>query len=75
MYHEATFEQRAQMWWQNIGVCYFDTFPSLFVYSIWEARNRAIFKNQWTPSNITSALLVQKAHEHKTVPKQSQNEW
>ena len=41
----------------------------LFVYTIWEARNRGIFKNLWTPIDITSALLVQKVQEQRATPK------
>ena len=41
----------------------------LFIFTIWEARNKAIFKNIWTPINISSALLVQKVQEHRTAPK------
>ena len=66
---EPTLEQRAQFWWRNTGVCCFDAFPALFVYIIWDAQNKAICKNQWTPSDITSTLLVQKTQEHKTTPK------
>ena len=66
---EGTLEHRTLAWWNNATVCNFAAFLVLFVYTIWEARNRAIFKNLWTPSNITSALLVQKAQEHRSSPK------
>ena len=69
MNHEATLEHRAQMWWWNTAVFCFDAFRVLFVYSIWEARNRAIFQNIWFPPEITLALLMQKVQVHKTSPK------
>ena len=41
----------------------------IFIYTIWEARNRAIFRNEWTPTDISSAILIQKAQEHIVSPK------
>ena len=41
----------------------------LFIFTICEAINRAIFKNIWTPINISSALLLQKVQEHRIAPK------
>ena len=74
---EDSWEQNTKQWWDNKVVCKFSSFPVLYVFIIWEARNRAIFKNTWTPINITSslllqkvsALLLQKVQEHRTVPK------
>ena len=63
---DINLEQRAHNWWRHTWVCCFDSFPALYVYIIWEACNRAIFKNQWT---LVSLLLVQKAQELKTLPK------
>ena len=66
---EGTWEQRTQAWWNNTAVCNFVAFHVLFVYTIWEARNRENFKNIWTPIDVTSALLVQKVEEHKSSQK------
>ena len=51
-------------------VCEFSVFPVLYVFTIWEARNRAIFKNTWTPIDISSALLLQKVQEHRKAHKE-----
>ena len=66
---EDTWEKNTKQWWDNKAVCKFRAFPVLFVFTIWEARNRAIFKNIWTPINISSALLLQKVQEHRIAPK------
>ena len=66
---EYSWEQNTKQWWDDKAVCEFSAFPVLYVFTIWEARNRAIFKNTWTPINITSALLLQKFQEHRTIPK------
>ena len=50
-------------------VCEFSVFLVLFIYTIWEAINRAIFRNVWTPTDISSALLIQKVQEHRVSPK------
>ena len=57
-------------WWSNERVCQHEAFLALFVFTIWETRNRAIFKNIWTSSEITVNVLLQKIMEHQTTPKQ-----
>ena len=57
-------------WWNNKAVCEFSAFPVLYVFTIWEACNRAIFKNTWTPIDISSALLLQKVQEHRKAHKE-----
>ena len=42
---EYTWEKNTKQWWDNKVVCEFISFPMIFVFTIWEARNRAIFKN------------------------------
>ena len=66
---EGDWEQRAKDWWANEALCNYAAFPILFVYTIWETRNRAIFKNLWTPIDITTNILVQKAQEYQSFPK------
>ena len=41
---EATLEERVKTWWNDDGVGVYEAFPVLFVYSIWEARNRKYFQ-------------------------------
>ena len=50
--------QRAKEWWGNEAVCNHSAFPTLFIYTIWETRNRAIFKDKWMPIDITTNILV-----------------
>ena len=66
---EGTWEKKAKGWWNNKAVCEFSDFPVLFVFTIWEAQNRAMFKNSWTPIDISSAVLMQKVQEHISAPK------
>ena len=66
---EATWEQKTKEWWNNKAVCEFSAFLVLFIYTIWEVRNRAIFRNVWNPTDISSTLLIQKAQEHRVPPK------
>ena len=37
----------------------------MFVYTIWEARNKTIFNNTWIPPDIVISLLIRKLQEHK----------
>lgn len=67
-----TLEQLTQIWRHDAGVRCYCTFLALFVFNIWEARNKANFQNKWVPPNITT-LLLQKVQEHKTVPKPSKH--
>ena len=46
-------------------ICAYEAFLILYIFSIWEARNRAIFNNSWTPPDITISLLISKVQEHK----------
>ena len=57
---EGTWEQRTKGWWNNKAICEFSDFPVLFVFTIWEAQNRAMFKNSWNPIDMSSAVLMQK---------------
>ena len=52
----ATLEQRTKAWWQDETICCYEYFPILFVYSIWGARNRTIFKNMWVSPDLTIAM-------------------
>ena len=65
--HEAnaTLEERTKAWWNDKRVGPFEAFPILFVYSIWVAKNKAIFNNTWIPPNIVISLLMSKIQEHK----------
>ena len=45
---EESLEHRMKKWWNNERVGQYETFPTLFVYTIWETRNRAIFKDSLT---------------------------
>ena len=53
----------------NEVVCNQSAFPTLFIYTIWETCNSAIFKDKWTPIDITTNILVQKAQEYQSSPK------
>ena len=66
---EGDWEQRAKDWWANEALCNYAAFPFLFVYTIWETRNRAIFKNPWTPIDISTNMMVQKAQENQSTLK------
>ena len=66
--HERTFttlEERTKDWWLDQRVCAYEAFLILFIFSIWEARNRDIFNNSWTPHDITISLLISKVQETK----------
>ena len=62
---EQTIEQRMKAWWKNDRVGQFEAFPALFIYTIWETRNRAIFKDTLTSPELTANILVQKVVEHQ----------
>ena len=61
----STLEQCTQPWWQDEAVCCYEYFWILFMYSIWEAWNKSIFKNMWVSLDLTIALLMDKSQEHK----------
>ena len=65
--HEAIvpLEGKTKSWWNDERVGPFEAFPILFVYSIWEARNKSIFNNTWIPPDIVIPLLMRKLQEHK----------
>ena len=67
---EESLEHRAKKWWSNERVCEHEAFPALFVFTIWETRNRAIFKKKIMSPELTVNVLLQKAMEHQTTPKQ-----
>ena len=67
---DQTLEKRMKIWWKNERVGQFEAFPALFVFTIWETRNRAIFKDTLTSPEITVNILVQKAKEHQKEIKQ-----
>ena len=60
--HEAMvpLEEKTKAWWNDERVGPFEAFPILFVYSIWEARNKTIFNNTWIPPDIVISLLMRK---------------
>ena len=55
---DETLEQRMKIWWKNERVGQFEAFPALFVFTIWETRNKAIFKDTLTSLEITVNILV-----------------
>ena len=57
---KASLEERSKSWWHDERVGPYEAFPVLFVYIIWEAQNKAIFNNIWTPPDITISLLMNK---------------
>ena len=63
-------EHREKKWWNNERVCQYEALPTLFVYTIWETRNRAILKKNWTSPDIIVNMLLQKVMEHQVAPKQ-----
>ena len=65
--HEAigTLEEKTKAWWSDEKVDQFEAFPILYVYSIWEARNKAIFNNTWVTPDTVIPLIFNKIHEHK----------
>ena len=48
-----------------------DAFPTLFLFSIWGARNIAIFQNKWVTLDVICVVLVEKLQEHKIIPSTS----
>ena len=58
-------KKKTKSWWSDEKVDQFEAFPILYVYSIWEARNKAIFNNTWVPPDIVNTLLLNKIQEHK----------
>ena len=62
---EGDWEQRAKDWWANEALFNYTAFLVLFVYTMWETRNRVIFKNTSTQIDISTNMLVQKAQEHQ----------
>ena len=37
-------------------------------FTIWETRNRVVFKNTWTPLEIMTNVLMHKLNEHQAFP-------
>ena len=66
---ELTLEQSIKKWWTDEGVHNYESFLALFVFTIWEARNRVVFQNNWTPPEITEIVLMQKVMEHRNMTK------
>ena len=58
-------KEKTKAWWNDERVGPLEAFPILFVYSIWEARNKTIFNNTWIPPDIAISLLMRKIQEHK----------
>ena len=60
-------------WWNNNRVCQYKAMPTLFVFTIWETRNKDIFKDTLSSPDLTPNLLLQNVMEHhkeiKTKPK------
>ena len=61
-------EKRTIKWWQDDGVRCYETFPSLFVFIIWEAQNKEIFHDKWIPLDDICALMMKKLQEHIISP-------
>ena len=59
----ASLEERTKSWWLDERAGLYEAFSVLYVFSIGEARNRAIFNNSWTPPDITISLLMSKVQE------------
>ena len=55
---KGDWEQRAKDWWANEALFNYASFLVLFVYTMWETRNRVIFKNPSTPIDISTNMLV-----------------
>ena len=65
---DNSFEHRMKNWWSNERVCPHEALPALFVFTIWETRNKVVFKDIWTPTEITVNVLLQKLMKHQAVP-------
>lgn len=70
---DSSLEHNVLAWWQDTRVCNLEAFPSLFVLSIWEVRNKAIFLNLETLPEVTTTILLQKVSEHCLDP--AANSW
>ena len=71
---EGSWEKKTKASWNNKAVCGFNAFPVLFVYTIWEAQNRAIFKNLWTPTDISLQLYWCRKHKNIDLPPKLENQ-
>ena len=56
----GTLEEKTKAWWSDEKVDQFEAFPILYVYSIWEARNKSIFNNSWVTPDTFIPLLLNK---------------
>ena len=65
---EISQPQARKHWWGNERVWTHEALPTLFVFTIWETRNKFVFKNTWTPSKIMANVLMQKLNEHQAFP-------
>ena len=63
---DLSLEHIIKNWWNNERVHNYDALPALFVFTIWEIRNKEVFQNTWTPSEIIEMVLMQKIMEHRT---------
>ena len=66
---DNSLEHIIKNWWNDDRVHNYEALHALFVFTIWEARNRAVFQNTWNPSEIIEKVLLQKMMEHQMKPK------
>ena len=67
---EESLEHRMKKWWSNERVGQYEALHVLFVFTVWETRNRAIFKDILTSPEIPVNVLLQKVVEHQKTNKQ-----
>ena len=56
-------EQCMKTWWNNERVGQFEALPALFVFTIWEKRNKSIFKDTLPSPELIVNILLQKVME------------
>ena len=65
---DESLENRLKRWWGNERVRTHEALSTLFVFTIWETRNRAVFKTTWTPLEITVNVLMQNLNQLQALP-------
>ena len=49
---DSSLEHRFKNWWNIDRAHTHESLPSLYVFTIWETRNRELFQNTYTPLEI-----------------------
>ena len=66
----TSLKHKANAWWKYSFVLLYSDLRSLLTHGIWWERNTTIFNNKLIPIEVTSALVIWWAKEHRSQEKE-----